>query len=216
MRVCLFRHFGMARHSITKSLPPVKDMAFHFETQNVLLRPFAIEDLASLRALLNDPEVSGRRYLPESFSEHLPLSAPQVSRLIETWQNPENALWLAVCAPESPALVGYVYAAWHWDPHCPSVGVVIAPACRRQGYGRAVLNAILTCLFDDTPAHVVQVEVADWNEPGRAFAQAMGFQPAGAMRWAGLRAGQPFDMLAFDLLRSEWCARREEPHATGG
>lgn len=186
---------------------------FSFREQGVVLRAFEPEDAPSLRDYLNHPSLSGRRYLPDGFSDSVPLSARQAEAIIERWQK-ETASWtLAVTEVESGAVVGHARAEWEWDPHCPSAHVVIAPPRQRRGIGSAALAIALAFLFEETPAHIVSGWMSSWNEPAIAFARAQGFAEAGRRPRGGIHEGVFYSEVAFDLLRPEWGKRRAK-HAS--
>ncbi len=115
---------------------------------------------------------------------------------------------MAVILKEGQALIGHAECDWGWDPHCPSVTVVIAPPYQRRGYGSAVLEMQLRYLFEFTPAHTVSAWVQSWNEPALAFLQANSFHNCGCMRRTGIHQGEYCDTQVWDLLRREWQARR--------
>ena len=185
-----------------------------FAGETVALRPFEPDDLPALAAYLNQPELAGRRCIPWSFPELPPLSQGQVQAIIQKWGEAESALHLAVVRLDGQELVGHAECDWDWDPHCPSVSVVIAPAHQRHGYGSEVLSLLLRYLFEYTPAHVVSGWIAAWNQPALQFAAHHGFQAAGRMRRAGMVQGRPFDMIITDLLRAEWQQAGGRPHAS--
>ncbi len=178
-----------------------------FQGQTVVLRPFEPDDAPALQAYLNHPDLSGRRYIPWKFSDLAPLSRKQVEEIIQKWGEEDKELHLAVVTRESGELLGHCECDWGWDPHCPSVGLVIAPEHQRRGYGSQALDMLLCYLFEHTPAHNVSLWMADWNQAARTFAARHGFQEIGGMRRSGLRGGRSFDLVVADLLRPEWQAR---------
>jgi aminoglycoside 6'-N-acetyltransferase len=184
-----------------------------FETGSLTLRPFEPDDAPLLGDYLNHPELAGRRYIPWAFPELAPLSQQQVSAIVSKWSEAEKSLILAVVHKETGDLLGHAECDWGWDPHCPSVSVVIAPAHQRQGYGSAAQRLLLRYLFEQMPAHLVSCWIADWNQAGLRFAAYHGFQGAGRMRRAGMRHGHYFDMVVTYLLRSDWQQLGGGPHA---
>ena len=104
-------------------------------------------------------------------------------------------------------MIGHASLELGWDPHNPSITLVIAPVHQRQGYGSATLNLLLRYLFGHTPAHVVTAWVADWNIAGRQFLKKNGFQEAGRMRRVGIQQCEYFDLVIHDQLRSDWMQR---------
>lgn len=180
-------------------------MMFSFQGESVRLRAFAESDRSRLGEYLNHPELSGRRYIPWQFSQTAPLSAVQIENLLKRYLEPENGLQLAVEYLPEQALVGHASLDWGWDAHSPSLSLAIAPDYQRQGLGTQTLQILLRYLFEETPAHNVGADwVCDWNQAALSFLEKNGFQRSGVVRWAGMHAGRPMNMITFDLLRREW------------
>lgn len=180
-----------------------------FQSQRLMLRAFEPADLAALQALLNQPGLEGLRYIPGGFPGDLPLSAGQVEKILARWSEAEEEAHLAVILRESQDLVGHAELEWGWDPHAPSVSLVIAPSHQRKGYGSEVLHLLLRYLYENTPAHNVTLWAADWNQAGQAFASKHGFQECGRWRREDLRHGAYVEIVVFDILRPEWVALQE-------
>jgi diamine N-acetyltransferase len=188
-----------------------------FEGRLIRLRPFEPGDAAAVESYLNHPARLGRRYIPWSFSDTLPLSSGQVAAILLKWGETEKGLVLAVVQRSSGQVVGHTECEWDWDPHNPTISVVIDPAQERQGLGSEALALSLRYLFDYTPANTVTCWIADWNQEGRRLAARHGFHDSGRMRRAGLRQGATFDVVVMDLLRREWQAMSQhggEGHAS--
>jgi RimJ/RimL family protein N-acetyltransferase len=179
----------------------------NFQTEQLKLRPFEPEDAPALRAYLNHPKLSGRRYVPLGFPEEVPLSLNQVEGIIKNWGEKESEAHLAIELSGKGDLIGHVEFEWRWDPQAPWISVVISRQYQRQGYGTQVANLILEYLFEYTPAHNVSGWMADWNKAGRAFADKMGFKESGRSRREGYREGSYFDGILVDMLRPEYKAR---------
>jgi RimJ/RimL family protein N-acetyltransferase len=180
-----------------------------FESDHLLLRPFEPSDAPALLALLNHPELAGRRGLPWGFNEELPLTASQVEKVLDKWGGDDESLHLAVVLRASQELIGHAELERGWDPHAPALWLLIAPAHQRQGYGSEVLRLLLDYYFNNTPAHNVSLWAADWNQPALAFARKHGLRECGLWRRDGLRGGAYVDSLGFEILRPEWQARKE-------
>jgi RimJ/RimL family protein N-acetyltransferase len=178
--------------------------------KSILLRPFEPEDVTSLHAILNHSDLIGRRYLPWGFPDNLPLSREQSEAVYKKWKGEEKSLALAMTSREHEELVGYAGCEWHWDPHCPSLYVVISPDRHRLGYGSEALWLLLQHLFENTPAHNISCWIDEWNLAAVNFVARHGFKESGRSRYAGMRHGAPYDSLLFDILRPEWLAKESE------
>ena len=179
-----------------------------FETKRLALRALELEDAASFQGYLNDAGILGRRYIPWSVADVAPLSRPQVAAILEEWSKEKSGLTLGVLVKASGRLIGHATCDGSWDPHSPSVSVVIAPSQQRGGYGSEVLRLLVAHLFLDTPAHTITGWMASWNDPALAFAAASGFTECGRIPRAGLRGGAYYDQVVVELLRREWAARK--------
>jgi RimJ/RimL family protein N-acetyltransferase len=179
-----------------------------FETERIALRALDPDDAAPLHSYLNDSALLGRRYVPWAVRDAEPLSRSDVATILEEWGKEKTGFTLGVLAKASGRLIGHASCEWPWDPHCPSVCVVIAPSEQRAGYGSEVLRLLVAHLFLNTPAHTITGWVASWNEPGLAFAAAHEFSECGRIPRAGLRDGGYYDQVVLDLLRREWAARK--------
>jgi RimJ/RimL family protein N-acetyltransferase len=179
-----------------------------FHSERFFLRAFEPEDVQAIFEYLNHPGLNGRRYIPWKFSDTLPLSKSQVGAILESWEDSEKQFHLAVVLNGEEQLIGHVNADWRWDPHCPNIDLVIAPAFQCQGYGGEVLEMILAYFFEHTQAYNLGGGMDEWNQAARTFASAHGFKECGRMRRAGIRRGVYFDWIGVDIIRPEWVAKK--------
>lgn len=183
-------------------------MQFHDES--IEIRPFEDEDARALQSLLNHPDLTGKRYIPDEFPGEIPLSTKQVAAILEKWGGAEREAHLAIILSESQELIGHAEMEWNWDPRAPWVSVVISRDFQRRGYGSKVLQIMLRYLFSSTQAHNISGWMADWNQAALLFAEEHGFQDAGRSRREGIREGAFYDGIIVDLLRPEWKSAQEE------
>jgi RimJ/RimL family protein N-acetyltransferase len=173
-----------------------------FSNEAVTLRPIHASDRERIGGYLNDPAMFGLRQVePDTLA---PLGEQAVAATLDEWAAPKSGLALAIVPADAEDAVGYALCDWGWDAINPWIGVAVAPAHRRRGYGTAAVTLVVRWLFDHTLAHSIQAWTPAWNEPGIAFLEALGFSGAGGVRRAWLRNGEWFDDLAFDVLESEW------------
>jgi RimJ/RimL family protein N-acetyltransferase len=182
---------------------------YPFRGKMVELRPFVPEDRDSLFHYLNDPKLFGRKYIPWQMSDFYPLSYKKIDQIIEKWDKGEKEINLAVILQSSRELIGHCQVEWNWDPHSPSISIVISPSFQRKGYGKEVLALLSNYTFMYTPAVNISCWIYEYNEEGILFAKSCGFQAAGHMRRVGIYEGKYFDFVLFDMLRSEWINSKE-------
>lgn len=177
-----------------------------FQSERLRLRAFEPEDISSLHAILNHPELAGRRNLPWGFPADFPLSKSQIEKVLHRWGEDEKSVHLAIELNSGQELAGYTDCEWEWDPHHPSLSVVISPEYQRRGFGAETAVLMLRYLFGNTPAHNISGWIPDWNLAGLEFALHLGFRESGRFRREGLRNGKYSDVIVLDLLRPEWIA----------
>ncbi|MGB5846696.1 MAG: GNAT family protein [Anaerolineales bacterium] len=188
----------------------------YFQTEQIRLRPFELEDTSGLRAYLNHPKLGGRRYIPRGFSGEIPLSMGQVESIIKKWGEEKREAHLGIELSDKQELIGHAEFEWSWDPMMPWISVVIARPYQRRGYGTQVAQLIMGYLFENTPAHSISGWMADWNQAGRSFAEKLGFKENGRSRREGYRQSAYFDDILVDILRSEYFSAGGIHYAAGG
>jgi RimJ/RimL family protein N-acetyltransferase len=77
-----------------------------------------------------------------------------------------------------------------------------------QGYGRALLRAVVDAAFEATDAWRLWLGVFPENLRAQKSYAAVGFQPEGVARGSAFFGGVHRDELVMALLRPEWEARR--------
>lgn len=177
---------------------------FLINKKRIVLQAFEPDNIPRLHSHLNHPGLVGRRYLPEKFSDDLPLAFIQVEAILKAWEEKQDGFNLAVIAAKNRELIGHINCDWSWDTHCPDVSVIIYPEFQRQGYGTEGLQSVLGYLFQTSPAHNISGWIADWNLPARHFAEKMGFKESGMSRREHLRNGAYSDSILVDILKEEW------------
>lgn len=185
----------------------------YFQTEQIKLRPFELEDIPDLKAYLNHPKLGGRRYIPHGFPGEVPLSTSQVEEIVKKWGEERREAHLGIEQTDNHELIGHAEFEWSWDPMAPWMSVVIARPYQRQGYGTQVARLIMDYIFGNTPAHSISGWMADWNQAAKSFSQKLGFKESGRSRREGFRQGAYFDGILVDLLRSEYKAAGGENYA---
>ena len=95
-----------------------------------------------------------------------------------------------------------------WDTWCPRMEIFIFPEHRRKGYGTEVARLLTDMSFHQNPGHMISTGVEEWNAAALEFIKSLGFKDAGRMRRTGIKDGEYYDTLRFDILKSEYEALR--------
>ena len=175
-----------------------------FETDLIRFRPFKKDDIELLDEYLNDPALIGRKNLPWGLSEYIPLSRPQIEEIHKKWLDKKKGLVLAIEEVSSSTFLGHINVDYGWDTLQPSISVTITPSQQKKNYGTAALQLGLKYVFNNLPAMQVNCWVSDRNTIGLQFAEKNGFKQCGRMRRVGFFKGNFYDILVFDMLKTEW------------
>lgn len=85
----------------------------------------------------------------------------------------------------------------------------IAVATPEKGVGQAVMRAIMDLVFEDTPAHRLELDTSEENLRARHVYEKLGFIHEGRIRDAyKLADGRLVSSDLFSILRPEWEGRR--------
>lgn len=89
-----------------------------------------------------------------------------------------NPLSLWLCALDGESVVGYIGSQTVLG-EADMMNVAVAPRARRQGLGRALVEALCTALKCRMQAEVLTLEVRDSNAPALALYASLGFAQIG-------------------------------------
>ncbi|MFC2078168.1 GNAT family N-acetyltransferase [Candidatus Bipolaricaulota bacterium] len=185
-----------------------------FESKRFSLRALEKSDVEAVQAYLNEPALVGRRCIPWGIRDVAPLSRRQVEGILEKWASEKKGFTLGIELRETGELVGHAECNWHWDAHCPGIGIAVSPQHQREGIASEVVRLLLAHLFGDTPAHNVSGWVMSWNEAGLTFAKGLGFTESGRIPRSGIREGAYCEAVMVDMLKAEWLAAKGESNGT--
>lgn len=90
----------------------------------------------------------------------------------------ENPLSLWLCALDGETVVGYI-GSQSVLGEADMMNLAVAPAYRRKGLGRALVQALCQTLPGAMQAHVLTLEVRDSNLPAIALYESLGFVQIG-------------------------------------
>lgn len=169
-------------------------MTTTIETGRLLLRPFRASDAADCFAFLSDRETC---HLDGGYEPYA-AKDERFWKLMDIFASGEGRYMVE--RKEDGRVIGTV----HLFPddrravEAMEVGYVIAPDCRRRGYAREAVEAVMDHLFRETDAQLIIAGVAVCNGPSIAMLEKLGFTREGMVRKAFFIPGQgAVDMVSF-------------------
>jgi RimJ/RimL family protein N-acetyltransferase len=97
-------------------------------------------------------------------------------------RRPESARWITGVVVDTDARVVVGRAGFHGPPDSDGrveIGYAVDPVRRRQGYGRAALEALLARAGEETGVRVVRASISPDNLPSRRLVAPYGFVEVG-------------------------------------
>ncbi len=166
------------------------------------LRP---DDIATIVAYRNDPEVSQHQAWP------LPFTAEMAARLVAEAGGPllsdggQFAMRLTN-GDGPPTMVGDVMVRTsRRNDHVRELGITLSRPAWGKGYATEALTAVLDALFDDARVEKVLAHVFSANDPSLRLFERLGFAAEGRLA-AALRDrnGEVRDEVLFGITRARW------------
>ncbi|WP_068875084.1 MULTISPECIES: GNAT family N-acetyltransferase [unclassified Phenylobacterium] len=179
----------------------MSDVGDGIDWTRIALTPIEAEDLESVHAWQNDPEI---RDLIMGFRG--PVRRETTADWIRNLSD-QNLKTRAVFAIRSDGAIRGV-AQLHgidWLQRSAILGIFVGDRNDRgAGLGRGAVALLLDYAFRGLDLHRVSLEVLASNGPARRLYEKLGFASEGVLRQAFLRAGVREDVALYGLLSSEW------------
>lgn len=149
------------------------------QNRQVTLRALEPADVDAVYRWENDPAVWQHGVAHTPFSRHA--LAQYIADCGQT--DIYTAKQLRLMAMDGVVAVGCV-DLFDFDPYHrrAGVGLLVDQALRHQGYGRAILEALLDFARQHLQLHLVYCDVAADNEPSRRLFEGAGFERCGLRR----------------------------------
>lgn len=184
------------------------------KSARVYLRPFALSDLPTLLAWINDPDM--RPHLSRS----LPINEAQEREFIEKHSCTSEQLAFLICEAKTHRSVGACgLHGIHWPDRACELGIFLADEkSRGSGLGSEVLASLLDYAFGRLNLHRCWLRVVANNQRAIRCYERLGFVAEGAEREARFSDGAYADILRYSILDREWSARTspsQRPKVTG-
>lgn len=163
----------------------------------------------------SDSALSIRAAAPADLGRIFEIYNREVTEEVTTFDTEPRVLgrddgWLTEREQRYPVLVGEAggqIVGWsslsQWSPRgayarTAEVSVYVDPAHRGNGYGRALLAAVVE-LAPATGAGVLLARIVEPNPASTATHRSLGFEPIGVQRRAGEKFGRILDVTLLDL-----------------
>lgn len=181
---------------------------YPIETERLLLRPFAPDDLDGMYAIQSRPDVA--RYLyweprtRDEVAETLAIRARYRSLEAEG-----DRLSLAMESRENGALIGEVLLIWLSAEHRQGeIGFVLHPAYHGQGFAREAATEMLRLGFEGVSLHRITGRCDGRNEASARLMARLGMRREAHFVQNEIVKGEWTDEYVFAMLADEWKALR--------
>lgn len=164
--------------------------------KQINLRSFETEDIKELHRWSNDPVsilMVGR----------IPITYEQVEKHVEKKRGNGDVL-LAV-ENEENKLIGWVFLQDIEHEHGrASIGILLAPEVRGQGYGKYVMEKMIDIGFNQLRLNKIYLTTRGINKHAITLYKKIGFVVEGKLRKHAYINGSYYDTYFMGLLESEW------------
>ena len=169
----------------------------------VVLRAYAISDLAMVRRAAADPLIPSISSVPRRYTDDAGRAfiARQHARDVEG----DGYSFVIARESEPQAGIGSI-GLWLQEIESgrASIGYWLVTAARGQGLAACALRALVSFAFDTLAIPRLHLFVEPWNVASARTAEAVGFQREATLRGWERIEGEQRDADCFALLHSEW------------
>jgi RimJ/RimL family protein N-acetyltransferase len=169
------------------------------EIDDMVLRPWASDDLVALFTAGQDPEVARWIHLAQPFD--IVEAMRYLDEAMALWRNGTGASFV-ITDRATNALLGAV-TRFGPDGHGATVGLWLVAAGRGRGIGTRALRRIIDWTFETTDVVRVDCYIEVGNEPSMRMVERAGFQREGLLRAWETGPDGPFDCVVWSVLRTD-------------
>ena len=171
-----------------------------FETERLILRQIAPEDVQAIMAIFCDDAVT-EHYDLSTFTS-IDEAAELIDYFSESYEAERQIRW-GIVRKEDLQLIGTCgFVALH--THRGEIGYDLASAYRRQGYASEALEVLLEVGFEDMELHRIEALVMVDNVASAGLLRKCGFSEEGILRDYDFFKGAFHDLRFFSLLEGEF------------
>jgi RimJ/RimL family protein N-acetyltransferase len=183
---------------------PVLRPTYPLETERLLLRPYATEDLDALHDLERRAETA--RYL---YNEPLTREATEAllnrRRTMVAIDDAGDAITLVVALRSTGQLIGHVMLRRTSGEHQQGeVGYVLHPDHQGHGYATEATALLLRLGFDELGLHRIAGRLDGRNAASAAVLERLGMRREAHLRENEFVKGEWVDELVYAILADEW------------
>jgi len=171
--------------------PPLRD-------ELVALRPWSLDDVATVARACQDPEIARWTMVPTPYSE------ADARHWLETVTDPaiEDHLALAMTTSDGGHVVGSM-SLFIMKPGVGEFGYWAAPEARGRGYTTRALRLLARWTLDELKLPRLQLGTLTGNTASERVAEKAGFSREGVLRSYLDQRGERRDVLMWSLLPGE-------------
>ncbi|SDM41626.1 GNAT family N-acetyltransferase [Nonomuraea jiangxiensis] len=165
----------------------------------VHLRPVKERDLPLLYRLTSEPDSTG------DFQWYGWQDPHRLRRRWEEdgWLGEDGGILVIAHAEESVGMISWTKKVANRASHYWSMGLIVAPEFRGQGYGTQAQRQLARYLFDHTTVNRIEAATEIDNVAERRALEKAGFTREGVLRGGGFRAGEWRDGVLYSMIRSD-------------
>lgn len=181
----------------------------YLHTERVIVRPYTPEDIPTLHAWFNDPEVTN--YM---FTGQKPTTTDQVAAILKHDVDTNNVVLMAT-AKETGTLIGLVgLYEIHDTAKKAELRIIIGEKeYWGKGYGRELTELITFYGFDRLNLHRIYLGFTATNKAAEGAYTNAGYVHEGVLRDDIYRNSRYHDSIRMALLRDEYYKKYYEVHA---
>ncbi|MEO3874297.1 GNAT family protein [Nonomuraea sp. B12E4] len=163
------------------------------------LRPVKERDLPFLHRLTSEPDSTGE------FQWYGWQDPHRMRRRWEEdgWLGEDGGILIIAHAEESVGFVSWSKQVANRASYFWTMGLIVAPEFRGQGYGTQAQRLIARYLFEHTTANRIAAATEITNVAEQRALEKAGFTREGMLRGVGFRAGEWHDGVQYSMIRSD-------------
>ncbi len=182
--------------------------SFQLQTDRLIVRMLAREDITEFTRYRNLPDVSRYQDWPTPYTRDL---AHQLVDEMDALAGPTEGGWVQLALDLDGRLIGDVAVWLDADGALAMIGYTLAPDAQGRGYAVEAVDAVVHWLFRRKHVHRIAATIDPRNVASARVLERCGFEYIGTARASALIAGEWTDDARFSLLQPDWEAWRSRP-----